>query len=104
MPSDRKKPNDELGIDIIEKFCHLMETERSRYEVQAEEFLISDFYTKKVASFILIYSIRMYSSNIINSLDGEKVLTIQVPIPRTRAKRIQTLLELFAQSEAGVKA
>ena len=87
----------------MRKFFELMMSEKSRYELQAEEFLFSDFYTRKFSSFILVYSIQdgLYSCNVISSLDGEKVLTLQVPIPETRAERIHALLELFAQSEAG---
>lgn len=104
MSHDREKSNDRIDTDTIEKFFHLMETEKSRYELQAIEFLKEDFYSHRVSDFIFIYSIQnnLYSCDVIEKATGERCFTIQFPIPRTRERKMSRVIELFAQSEAGV--
>ena len=106
MSPDREMSNDGIDTDIIEKFFYLMETEKSRYELQAIEFLREDFYSHRVSDFIFIYSIQnnLYSCDVLEKATGERCFTIQFPIPRKRERKMSRLIELFAQSEAGVNA
>ena len=91
-------------LDVISECFRLMQSERSRYEKQAIAFIDSGHFSTETNS----YSIKFLITNnqfacIATSKvpNGDSHSTF-APIPESRDKQIEELIELFAQSEAGL--
>jgi hypothetical protein len=81
-----------------------MRDERSRYEQQAKKLLASKFFVSKSGIYDLTYSIRgdRFICDANPQLPLIDSFSIEAPMPDTQAEQIETLIELFAQSEAGL--
>ncbi|MBC7463511.1 MAG: hypothetical protein H7227_04530 [Actinobacteria bacterium] len=90
--------------NLLTTCFRLMRDERSHYEKQASEFLSTEFLSINKAEYSIEYSIQdgLYTSKSVHTLYLEARVTIQAPIPTSRSKKIEMLIELFAQSEAGM--
>jgi hypothetical protein len=90
--------------EVIKKCFNLMRDERSRYEEQAEKLLTNEFFFSKSESYELSYLIQddrfICNANLQSSLT--QIFSIEAPIPHTQGEKIEILIELFAQSEAGL--
>ena len=88
---------------VLVRFFELMQDEKSRYVQQAHELLLSGRFEIQSSDLFLKYWIKddLYTYEAILGAEGEKSFVGQVPIPRTEAARIEVLIEMFAQSEAG---
>lgn len=100
----REEAHDEADEQRMSLFFTLLEQEAVRYKSQAEEFLANRYLEREINGHLLVYSIRdRYFSCDVNQISvGGETWTIQLPIPRTRQKRIEQLAGLFANSESGV--
>jgi len=90
--------------EVITKCFNLMRSERSRYKKQVEVFLEFEFLNSESEDFDLVFSIQddlFTCSGLPKSPSGNR-FTSQMPIPTTKTEKIETLIELFAQSEAGL--
>lgn len=90
--------------EVIAKCFNLMRDKRFRYEKQAEAFLQTEFLTLVSEDYDLVFSIQddlFTCSGLPKSPSGNR-FTSQMPIPTTKTEKIETLIELFAQSEAGL--
>lgn len=90
--------------EVITRCFNLMRDERSRYEQQAQILLTRRFVASESEFYELAYSIQgdRYICNA-NSLSPlRNSFSIELPIPNTREGKIESLIELFAQSEAGL--
>jgi len=97
-------PDEQLRVDqTMERFWNLLNSERSRYETQARELIESQTLVTETDNFMLKYSIRgdLYVSRGIPKQKDADSFCIESPIPDTKQERIESLVELFAQSEAG---
>ena len=97
-------PDEQLRVDqTMERFGNLLNSERSRYETQAHELIESQTLVTETDNFMLKYSIRgdLYVSRGIPKQKDSDSFSIEFPIPDTKQERIESLIELFAQSEAG---
>jgi hypothetical protein len=97
-------PNEQLRVDqTMERFWNLLNSERSRYETQARELIENQTLVTETDDFMLKYSIRgdLYVSRGIPKQKDSDSFCIEFPIPDTKQERIESLVELFAQSEAG---
>lgn len=97
-------PDEQLRVDqTMERFWNLLNSERSRYETQARELIESQTLVTETDNFMLKYSIRgdLYVSRGIPKQKDADSFCIEFPIPCTKQERIESLVELFAQSEAG---
>ena len=90
--------------EVISRCFNLMRDERSRYEEQAQKLLASEFFFSKSGNYDLSYLIQ--EDRYICKANPQSLLTqsfsIEAPIPDTFEEKIETLVELFAQSEAGL--
>ena len=90
--------------EVIARCFKLMRDERSRYEEQAQKLLASDFFSSKNGIYDLSYLIQ--GDHYICKANPQSSLTqsfsIEAPIPYTQEEKIEVLVELFAQSEAGL--
>ena len=90
--------------EVIIRCFNLMHDERSRYEEQAQKLLASEFFFSKSGIYDLSYLIQ--GDRYICKANPQSSLTqsfsIEAPIPDTHEEKIETLVELFAQSEAGL--
>lgn len=84
-------------------FSRLLETERSRYESQAIKFIELKKLETEVAGFRLSYTIKekSYLCRLQNQDKTGKSYEIEFPIPESAEERLETIVELFAQCEAG---
>lgn len=87
----------------ISLFFELLEREESRYESQARELLATRFLSRELNGHSLHYSVRdgSFCCEIKNILCTGTSTSINFPIPITKKEKIRSLVELFAQSEAG---
>lgn len=90
--------------EVIARCINLMRDERSRYEQQAQIMLTDKFFSTKNEIYSLVYSIQL--DHYICDANAQSPLiqsfSIEVPIPDAQAEQIETLIELFAQSEVGL--
>jgi len=84
-------------------FSRLLENERSRYEAQAIKFIELKKLETEVAEFRLSYTIeeKSYLCRLQNQDNTGKSYEIEFPIPESAEERLETIVELFAQCEAG---
>ena len=84
-------------------FFELLEREKSRYESQARELLANRFLSRELNGHSLDYFVQAGSF----CCEIKKIpytgasTSINIPIPITKKNKIRSLIELFAQSEAG---
>jgi hypothetical protein len=89
--------------DVFIHFSQLLETERSRYEAQAKNLIEQKRLERIVDGFRLSYIVKENSFLCqLHNLDKSgKSYEIEFPIPDSELDQLETLIELFAQSEAG---
>ncbi|CAB4989961.1 MAG: hypothetical protein F2879_04915 [Actinobacteria bacterium] len=90
--------------EVITRCFNLMRDERSRYEEQARTLLANRFFVSEDGTNGLAYSIQgdRYICNANPQSPLGESFSIEAPIPDTQEEQIETLIELFAQSEAGL--
>ena len=96
-------PDEQLRVDLsMERFSNLLNSERSRYEIQARELIENQTLVTDTDAFVLKYKINgdFYISRGNPKVTGGQSFSIEFPIPTTEQERIESLIELFAQSEA----
>lgn len=96
-------PDEQLRVDqIMERFWNLLNSERSRYETQAHELIKNQVLVTETEAFVLKYKINgdFYMSRGNPKVTGGQSFSIEFPIPITEQEKIESLVELFAQSEA----
>ncbi|MEY4498720.1 MAG: hypothetical protein RJA40_825 [Actinomycetota bacterium] len=88
--------------ELISRFFRLIRNERSRYESQALTLIENGTFEKVTDNFELSYRVKgeTYSCRIRNKNRNGNSYEMELPIPDSEVKRIETLIELFAQSEA----
>jgi hypothetical protein len=86
---------------VLANFSHL--TERSRYENQAIQLLEKKQFESEVDGFKLSYLVKpnTYLCRLQNHDISGNSYEIEFPIPDSEEEKVETLIELFAQSEAG---
>lgn len=91
------------GQIILMNFSRLLETERSRYEAQAIQLIELKKLETEVPGFKLSYAVKekSYLCKLQNKDRTGNSYEIEFPIPDSKLDKIDTLIELFAQSEAG---
>lgn len=89
--------------NVITKCFELMRDERSRYEDQANQLIKNGTFQKDSNEFKLLYHVKndTYLCQMNNKDKTGKSFEIAFPIPETVQEKIEILVELFAQSEAG---
>ena len=89
---------------VIARCFNLMHDERSRYEKQAQTLLASSSFIVEDLTYCLAYSIQgdRFICDSTSNTSVSQSFSIEVPIPSTQEEQIETLIELFAQSEAGL--
>ncbi len=101
---ERNIQNDDAENDSeISLAFKLLEREESRYEGQARELLATRFLSRELNGHSLDYYVQDGSFRCeIKKIPYTGTNTsINFPIPITKKKKIRSLVELFAQSEAG---
>lgn len=101
---DRNIQTDDANIDSeIFLFFELLEREKSRYESQARELLATRFLSRELNGHSLDYFVQdgSFCCEIKKIPYTGASTSINFPIPITKKKKIRSLIELFAQSEAG---
>lgn len=96
-------PNEQLRVDqSMERFWNLLNSERSRYETQARELIESRTLVTETDDFVLKYKINdgHYIGRGNSKVKDGQSFSIEFPIPATEQEKIESLVELFAQSEA----
>ena len=91
-------------MNVIARCFNLMHVERSRYEIQARELIQNQILVTETEAFVLKYKINgdFYISRGNPKVTGDQSFSIEFPIPTTEREKIEALVELFAQSEAGL--
>jgi hypothetical protein len=89
--------------EVFINFSRLLETERSRYENQAIQLIELKKFETEIEDFKLSYMVKAnsYLCQLHNRDSSGKSYEIEFPIPDSEAEKLETLVELFAQSEAG---
>ena len=89
--------------EILFIFQNLLISEKSRYESQANKLLEEISLHTKIVGYDLSYQINSetYVCRITNRDKSGNSYAIEVPIPNSQAEKMETLIELFAQTEAG---
>lgn len=89
--------------EILFTFQNLLITEKSRYESQAIKLLEEISLHTKIVGYDLSYRVNSetYLCRITNQDKSGNSYAIEIPIPYSQAEKLETLVELFAQSEAG---
>lgn len=106
------KREDEFDLTLEQKnreqevfihFSRLLETERSRYEEQAKNLIEQKRLETNVGGFRLAYLVKenSYLCQLHNLDKSGNSYEIEFPIPDSDFDKVETLIELFAQSEAG---
>jgi hypothetical protein len=96
-------PDEQQRVDkAMERFWNLVNSDRSRYETQARELIESQTLVTETDDFVLKYKITgdRYISRGNPKVKGDQSFSIEIPIPATEQEKIESLVELFAQSEA----
>lgn len=88
--------------ELIAKCFQLMRDERYRYEDQAIRLIASAKLETETEVFKLSYRVKenTYFCRINNKKKSGNSYEIEFPIPELEKDKIETLVELFAQSEA----
>jgi hypothetical protein len=89
--------------NILAKFQELTQSDRSRYENQAIQLIELKKFETEIEGFKLSYLVKAnsYLCQLHNRDSSGKSYEIEFPIPDSDAEKLETLVELFAQSEAG---
>ena len=89
--------------EVFIHFSQLLETQRSRYETQAKNLIEQKKLETNVDGFRLSYVVKenSYLCQLHNIDKSGKSYEIEFPIPDSDFDKLETLIELFAQSEAG---
>ena len=89
--------------EVLSEFCRLIVEERSRYENQAEIFLETGSFSRVNNDYSFKYKIKddRFVWHAKPSTPTENSYSSEIPIPETMVDKIETLIEFFAQSEAG---
>jgi hypothetical protein len=89
--------------EVFINFSRLLETERSRYEDQARKLMEQKRLETDVTGFRLSYIVKekSYLCKLHNLVKSGNSYEIEFPIPDSEIDKLETLIELFAQSEAG---
>ena len=101
---ERNIQTDDANIDSeIFLFFELLEREKSRYESQARELLANRFLSRELNGHSLDYFVQdgSFCCEIKKIPYTGESTSINFPIPITKKNKIRSLIELFAQSEAG---
>ena len=96
-------PDEQLRVDqTMERFWNLLNSERSRYETQARGLIESQTLVTETDDFVLKYKIDgdRYIGRGNPKVKGSQSFSIEFPIPAADQEKIESLIELFAQSEA----
>lgn len=102
---DSLSPNEMLREkEVMEKFFNLMNVQRSRYEEQAKTLIASKTLQLVAGNLSLEYLIEgnRYICNSIPDSQAGHGFSIELPIPDSEEERVEALVQLFAQSEAGL--
>ncbi len=88
---------------VLINFSRFLETERSRYENQAIQLIELKKFETEIEGFKLSYLVKAnsYLCQLHNRDSSGNSYEIEFPIPDSDAEKLETLVELFAQSEAG---
>ncbi len=99
LTPEKKGREQEVQIN----FSRLLETERSRYEAQAGRLLELKKLETEVSGFRLSYFVKekSYLCKLQNLNTSGKSYEVEFPIPESAEERLETIVELFAQCEAG---
>lgn len=91
-------------LDVISECFRLMQSERSRYEKQAIAFIDSGHFSTETKSYSIKFLIKdnQFACIATSKLPNADSYSTFAPIPEARDKQIEELIELFAQSEAGL--
>lgn len=89
--------------EVFINFSRLLETERSRYEDQARKLMEHKRLETEVTGFRLSYIVKekSYLCKLHNLVKSGNSYEIEFPIPDSEIDKLETLIELFAQSETG---
>jgi hypothetical protein len=89
--------------EVFINFSRLLESERSRYEDQARKLMEQKKLETEVTGFRLSYIVKekSYLCKLHNLVKSGNSYEIEFPIPDSEIDKLETLIELFAQSEAG---
>jgi hypothetical protein len=96
-------PEEQQRVDqAMEGFGNLLISERLRYELQARQLIETQALSTETDDFIFTYKINVdrYISRGNPKIRGGQSFSIEFPIPTTEQEKIESLIELFAQSEA----
>lgn len=88
---------------ILAEFQELTESDRSRYENQAIQLIELKKFETEIEGFKLSYRVKAnsYLCELHNRDKSGKSYEIEFPIPESDSEKLEALIELFAQSEAG---
>jgi hypothetical protein len=89
--------------EVLSEFCRLIVEERSRYENQAEIFLETGSFSRVNGDYSFKYKMKddCFVWHAKPFSPTENSYSSEVPIPEAMVDKIETLIEFFAQSEAG---
>ena len=89
--------------EVLLNYQNLLNSEKSRYELQAQQLLTEGFLRTNIQGYKRIYKVNenTFRCNIYdpNRLGIDR--SIELPIPASQEDKFKLLVELFAQSEAG---
>jgi hypothetical protein len=88
---------------VLTKFQELTDSDRSRYETQAKKLIDDEKLETEILGFKLSYRVKSnsYLCQIYKDNQSENIYEIEFPIPDSDQDKLESLIELFAQSEAG---
>lgn len=89
--------------EVLLKYQNLLNSEKSRYELQAQQLLVEGVLHTKIEGLKRTYFVneKTFRCNIYDSNSLGTDHAMELPIPGSQEDKIQLLVELFAQSEAG---
>ncbi len=96
-------PEEQQRVDqAMERFGDLLISERLRFELQARQLIETHALSTETDDFGFTYKINgdRYTSYGNPKVSGGQGFSIEFPIPNTEQEKIESLVELFAQSEA----
>jgi hypothetical protein len=89
--------------EVLAECSRLMLEERSRYESQATVLLETGTFSSQKGNYLLRYKMEddRFAWHANSTTATENSYSGQAPIPDSESARLETLVELFAHSEAG---
>ena len=90
--------------EVLAECFRLMRDERSRYENQASRFLEEGQLALETPAYNFVFYIEdnRFSCKASSKSSGQKSFVISAPIPESSKEKVEELIELFAQAEAGL--